>query len=70
MPNLETIVRPFQTRDVTPARRVAANDANEAVENLVLQFGKSGAGVSYNISYSHSFEKYMTKRQKELIEDE
>lgn len=70
MPNLETVVRPFQTRDVTPGRRVVAAQGNEPIENLVLRFGDSGNGVSWSVSYSVSVTKYMTKRQKELSEDE
>lgn len=70
MADLEMLVRPHQTRDISPAKRPGRGSCEEGGRTIVLQFGKGGKGKLYTISYSLSITRYMTKRQKELREDD
>lgn len=67
MTNLETIVRPFQTRDVTPPRRIESSESDGS-ENLRLEIGKnaSAGGKMLITTYSASISRYMTKQEKEV----
>lgn len=70
MADLEMLVRPHQTRDISPSKRPGRGSCEEGLKTVVLQFGKGGRGKLYTLSYSLSATNYMTKRQKELREDE
>lgn len=60
MSSLETIVRPFQTADVSPARPFF-NAAKAAPQNVILQFGRGGGGKVLTGSASISATYYMTQ---------
>ncbi|MDB5555436.1 MAG: hypothetical protein JWL86_5420 [Rhizobium sp.] len=62
--SLETIVRPFQTADFSPPKPVVAS-GQSAPSNLVLTFGKSGSGRTFNGSESVSIRGYVDRKPKE-----
>lgn len=70
MADLEMLVRPHQTRDISPSKRPGRGSCEEGPRTVVLQFGKGGRGKVHSLSYSISVTSYMTKRQRELREDE
>lgn len=70
MADLEMMVRPHQTRDISPQKRAGRGTCEEGSKTVILQFGKGGKGRVHSMSYSLSATNYMTKRQKELREDE
>jgi hypothetical protein len=57
---LETIIRPFQTNDVAPARPYF-NAGQVGVPNVIMQFGRSGQGKTFSGSYSARQTIYMTE---------
>lgn len=62
--SLETIIRPFQTNDVSPARPYF-NAGQVGVPNVMLRFGRSGQGKTFNGSYSSRLTNYMTQYENE-----
>lgn len=69
MADLEMLVRPHETRDISPAKRSGSGSCEEP-RTVILQFGKGGRGKVHSLSYSIAVTSYMTKRQRELREDE
>ena len=61
---LETIFRPFQTGDVAPPRPYF-NAGQVGVPNVILQFGRSGQGKTFNGSFSSRQTNYMTRYDNE-----
>ncbi len=64
MTNLERLIRPFQSRDTTPSRRVPTSEPDKN-ENMVLSVGGKGSVKTYQISYSISVTQYMQKQERE-----
>jgi hypothetical protein len=62
---LETIIRPFQTNAIAPARPYF-NAGQVGVPNVILQFGRSGSGKTFSGSYSARQTNYMTKYVNEV----
>lgn len=58
--SIESIVRPFQTPDVAPARRFFVA-GKAAPQNVILQFGRGGGGRVLHGSSSYSASFYMTQ---------
>jgi hypothetical protein len=65
--SMEKIVRPFQTYDITPPRRII-DPEEEPDENVILQFGKGGSSGKETASgsASHSVSWYQDKKKKEV----
>jgi hypothetical protein len=61
---LETIIRPFQTNDVSPPRQYF-NAGQVGVPNVRLQFGRSGQGKTFTGSYASRQSNYMTQYDNE-----
>ena len=70
MPNLELLVRGRQSRDTSPPRRAGGLDCADEPRTVTLVFGAGGRGKIFTINYSVSVKRYMTKQQREIIEDE
>jgi hypothetical protein len=71
MANLELLVRANQTPAVSPPRRAGGvTCSNEGVASVILQLGKSAAGRVFSTSYKLDTTGYMTKKQKELAEED
>ena len=62
--DLEGVVRPFQSNDVTPAQTYF-NAGQIGVPNLHLQFGRGGQGKTMGGSFSAKQTNYMTKYENE-----
>jgi hypothetical protein len=58
--SLESIVRPFQTPDSSPARPFFVA-GKAGVPNVIMQFGRGGGGRVLNGSLSYSASFYMTQ---------
>jgi hypothetical protein len=58
--SLENIVRPFQTNDVAPPRPYF-NAGQVGVPNVILRFGRSGQGKTFQGSFSSHQSTYMTQ---------
>lgn len=67
MTSMETIVRPFQTREVAPPRRILTSE-RQGDENLRLEIGRnaSAGGQVLTTTYSSSVTRYMTHVQREV----
>lgn len=65
--SLESIVRPFQTPDIAPARPFFIAGRG-APPNVILQFGRGGGGKVFNGSFSYSASFYMTQYVNEKRE--
>ena len=68
MPSLERIVRPFQTKDVTPPKRILQK-SEDTVDNVLIQCGKIGSTKTFNASYSSTITSYVPNQQRELTRD-
>ncbi|MDE2284704.1 MAG: hypothetical protein KGK33_08840 [Hyphomicrobiales bacterium] len=68
MTGLERIVRPFQSKDVTPPQRIL-NPSEPAVDNVVLRCGQSGSTKTFNSSFSSTITSYVANKQRELSRD-
>jgi hypothetical protein len=55
--DLESIVRPFQTKEVTPAQTYYA-PGQAGVPNVILRIGRGGSGKVLTGSYSYSASFY------------
>jgi hypothetical protein len=64
---IESIVRPFQTPDVAPAKPYY-RAGNAAPPNVILQFGRGGGGRTFNGSATSSASYYMTQYVNEKSE--
>jgi hypothetical protein len=63
--NLENLIRPFQTGEVTPPQSVP--EANVvANRNVVLNVGASGQVKTMNGAYNLDVSFYLTRRPKEF----
>jgi hypothetical protein len=65
---MEGIIRPFQSIDRTP-KPVVGGVVQQVSANVKLTFGKSGGGKTGTVSNSGSLTTYMTKKQKEVKND-
>lgn len=65
MADFDAIVRPNQTRDVTPGKPVPSSDPTPP-ENVVLVIGENGSGKFFNASEDLRVTHYMDKIQREL----
>ena len=65
MSSLERIVRPFQSRDVTPPQRIL-NPSEPPVDNVLIQCGESGSTKTFNSSYSSTITSYVEAKHREL----
>lgn len=69
MANFESLIRPFQSVDVTyPRPRPKVAGSEQAVENVVFRVGEGGGSKTLSMSYSMSSTSYMDKVQKEVTE--
>ena len=64
MSELESIVRPFQSGNVTPAQTYFV-PGQIGVPNVILRLGRSGAGKTLTGSYNQTATFYMTKYETE-----
>ena len=62
MADLETIVRPFETRSVSPAQQQEIGADQPSNPPLFLAFGKSGVGKIFSISYSSRVVRYLDQQ--------
>jgi hypothetical protein len=62
---LERIVRPFQSRDVTPPQRIL-NPSEPQVDNVLIQCGQTGSTKTFNSSYSSTITSYVESKHREL----
>ncbi len=65
MTSLERIVRPFQSKDVTPPRRILA-PSEPPVDNVLIQCGQAGSTKTFNSSYSSTITAYVEAKHREL----
>ena len=63
--SFERIVRPFQTRDVTPSQRIF-DPSEVAQENVTLKCGEVGSTTTFSGNYSGSVSSYCPSRQREM----
>jgi hypothetical protein len=64
MSEFESLVRPFQTNDITPAQTYY--EAGQiGVPNVILRLGRSGSGKTLTGSYNQNATFYMTKYETE-----
>jgi len=63
--SLERIVRPFQSRDVTPPQRIL-NPSEPAADNVLIQCGQSGSTKTFNSSFSSTITSYVENKHREL----
>jgi len=68
MRSMEKIVRPFQSKDVTPPQQIIDSDA-ETVDNIVISCGATGDTKTFNGSYSLSHSYYVEQSYRELSRD-
>ncbi len=64
MTSLERIVRPFQSKDVTPPQRIE-DTTDTPPENVLIQCGQSGSTKTFNSSYSSTITSYVKANQHE-----
>jgi hypothetical protein len=69
MSNLENIIRPFQTVDVTPPRRYVASGA-PAAPPVLVQIGRTGKGRAFNGSDSLTVTHYCGKAIVEQLQQQ
>jgi len=65
MADFESIIRPYQTVDISPPQRVIAT-GTAAPANVVLVIGKGGGIKSLGASFNSQLNTYMDKQQKEV----
>lgn len=64
MPNFELFIRPWQTRDITPPRRIVKPDA-KPVENVVITVDAEGEAKIFHGSYNQTMSTYQDATHKE-----
>lgn len=64
MARFERIVRPFETRDVTPPKRLPTA-SQKVQEPTLLEFGKEADPKFFNTSLDYTLHKYMDQKTKE-----
>lgn len=67
MSGFEQIVRPVETRDVTPGVPISVAAASAAPANVSLSFGGNGSGKVSNGSLNYNRTKYMDKKPREIF---
>lgn len=65
MTSLERIVRPFQSKDVTPPQRIF-NSSETPVDNVLVQCGQAGSTKTFNSSHSSTVTSYVENKHREL----
>jgi hypothetical protein len=65
MTSLERIVRPFQSKDVTPPQPIF-NPSSPPVDNVLIQYGQTGSTKTFNSSYSSTITSYVENKHREL----
>jgi hypothetical protein len=65
MTSLERIVRPFQSKDVTPPQRIL-NPSEPPVDNVLIQCGQNGSTKTFNSSFSSTVTSYVEAKHREL----
>ena len=65
MTSLERIVRPFQSKDVTPPQRVF-NPSETPVDNVRIVCGQAGSTKTFNSSHSSTVTSYVEGKHREL----
>ena len=68
MSSLERIVRPFQSKDVTPPRRILSPSESPA-DSVLIQCGQAGSTKTFNSSYSSTITSYVENKYRELRRD-
>ncbi len=68
MTSLERIVRPFQSRDVSPPQRIL-NPSEPPADNVLIQCGESGSTKTFNSSFSRTVTSYVENKHRELARD-
>lgn len=64
----EKLVRPFQSKDVTPGKVVVTSDgAADQPPTVTLIFGANGSGKTMNGSTNFTKTKYMDKTPREKL---
>lgn len=63
--SIERMVRPFQTKVVTPPQRVLTDYASEGQQIITLEYGRSGSGKTLSGSTSITSTLYMDTKLKE-----
>jgi len=66
--SLERIVRPFQSKDVTPPQRIL-NPSDLPVDNVLIQCGQVGSTKTFNSSFSSTVTSYVENKHRELNRD-
>lgn len=65
---LESLVRPFQTNEITPSQTYY-NFGDIGVQNVVLQLGRGGSGKTMTGSYSYSASFYVEQNHVQIESD-
>lgn len=65
MADFEKIIRPFLLPDTSPSRPVPTSQKTSS-DNATLTVNGKGQLKIYQINYSHSVTKYMTKQEREI----
>ena len=68
MSSLERIVRPFQSKDVTPPQRILG-PSEAPVDNVLIQCGQAGSTKTFNSSYSSTITSYVEGKHRELTRE-
>ena len=68
MSSFERIVRPFQSKDVTPPQRVIVPD-QQAVDNVVIACGAVGQTRTFHGSFNLRHARYVEQSYRELSRD-
>jgi hypothetical protein len=63
--SFERIVRPFQTKDVTPPQRISTPD-DPTVANVTIKCGAVGETKTFNGSHSSQVTAYVKSQRREL----
>jgi hypothetical protein len=68
MSSFERIVRPFQSKDVTPPQRIVVPE-QEPVENIVIACGEVGQTRTFHGSFNSRHSLYVEQSYRELSRD-
>lgn len=64
--SFEKIIRPFETRDISPPKPQTQSEA-QIPDNVVLTVGDSGSGKIMHGSHSFNATTYQDKKPKEAV---